>query len=207
MLDEQAFRLQFITHSNGRFDHVQGALMALEGGCRWIQLRMKGASDEDVKEAASAIMPACRRAGATFLLDDRVELAMRIGADGVHLGRGDMPIDEARRLMGPGYIIGGTANTIADLRLVCRSGADYAGVGPFRFTTTKERLAPTLGIEGYERLMKEIKGRLPIVAIGGITPQDIPAIMQTGVDGIAISGAILGAEDPMEETKKIINII
>ncbi len=201
-------QIQFITHSNDRYGYVDGARMALEGGCKWIQLRMKGASDEEVEEAAAQIQPLCREHEAVFLLDDRVELAKKLKADGVHLGKNDMPVSEARALLGEEFIIGGTANTFEDIERLASQGADYIGCGPFRFTTTKEKLAPVLGLEGYRRIVAQMEEHgtgLPIVAIGGITFDDIPSIMQTGVDGIAISGAILNADNPVEEMKRMLN--
>lgn len=200
-------QIQFITHANDRYGYVAGARMALEGGCRWIQLRMKGATDEEVVEAAAQIQPLCKQHDAVFVLDDRVHLVEPTKADGVHLGRNDMPIAEARATLGEQLIIGGTANTIDDIERIAREGADYIGCGPFRFTTTKERLAPTLGLDGYRRLVGEMEARgitLPIVAIGGITLADVPAIIETGVDGIALSGAVLNAQDPVEEMRKFI---
>ncbi len=200
-------QIQFITHFNDRYGYVDGARMALEGGCRWIQLRMKGASDDEVAEAAAQIQPLCREHEAIFLLDDRVELAKSLKADGVHLGKNDMPISEARRVLGEEFIIGGTANTFDDIERLSSQGADYIGCGPFRFTTTKEKLAPVLGLEGYRRIVAQIEAKginLPIVAIGGITCEDIPALMQTGIDGIAISGAVLNAADPVAEMKRMI---
>ena len=201
-------QIQFITHRNDRYGYVDGARMALEGGCKWIQLRMKGASDEEVAEAAAQIQPLCREHEAVFLLDDRVELAKRLKADGVHLGKNDMPVSEARALLGEEFIIGGTANTFEDIQRLASQGADYIGCGPFRFTTTKEKLAPVLGLEGYRRIVEQMEEQgtdLPIVAIGGITFDDIPAIMQTGVDGIAVSGAILNSDNPVEEMKRMLN--
>ncbi len=200
-------QIQFITHFNDRYGYVDGARMALEGGCRWIQLRMKGASDDEVAEAAAQIQPLCREHEAIFLLDDRVELAKSLKADGVHLGKNDMPISEARRVLGEEFIIGGTANTFDDIERLSSQCADYIGCGPFRFTTTKEKLAPVLGLEGYRRIVAQIEAKginLPIVAIGGITCEDIPALMQTGIDGIAISGAVLNAADPVAEMKRMI---
>ena len=200
-------QIQFITHRNDRYGYVDGARMALEGGCKWIQLRMKGASDDEVAEAAAQIQPLCREHEAIFLLDDRVELAKSLNADGVHLGKNDMPVSEARQVLGEEFIIGGTANTFEDIQRLASQGADYIGCGPFRFTTTKEKLAPVLGLEGYRRIVEQMGANgvnLPIVAIGGITFDDIPAIMQTGVDGIAVSGAILNADNPVEEMKRML---
>ena len=146
---------------------------------------------------------------AILILDDHVELAKKLEVDGVHLGKKDMPIGEARQMLGEAFIIGGTANTFEDVKLHHAAGADYLGIGPFRFTTTKKNLSPVLGLEGYTSIlaqMNEAGIRIPVVAIGGIVAEDIPAIMETGVNGIALSGAILQAPDPVEETKRILNI-
>ena len=184
--------------------------MALEGGCRWIQLRMKDASDDEVRKAAAEIQPMCKAHDAIFLLDDRVELAKELKADGVHLGKNDMPVDEARRVLGEEFIIGGTANTFEDIERLARQGADYIGCGPFRFTTTKKNLAPVIGIEGYRDIIEKMKAAgidLPVVAIGGITADDIDDILATGVRGIAVSGTVLRAENPVAMMKQIIQQI
>lgn len=202
--------LQYISHFTQQISYAEGIRMALEGGCRWIQLRMKDAPAEEIIACAEEVLPLCRRHGAKFLLDDHVELVRQLGADGVHLGKNDMPVDEARKILGPDIIIGGTANTIEDIIRLHKQGADYIGCGPFRFTTTKKNLSPILGLDGYKGIvlkMKELGIDLPIVAIGGITVEDIPAVMGTGVSGIALSGAILGASDPVEMTARIIETI
>lgn len=202
--------LQYISHFTPQISYAEGIKMALEGGCRWIQLRMKDAPAEEIIACAEEVLPLCRRHGAKFLLDDHVELVRQLGADGVHLGKNDMPVDEARKILGPDIIIGGTANTIEDIIRLHKQGADYIGCGPFRFTTTKKNLSPILGLDGYKSIvlkMKELGITLPIVAIGGITVEDIPAVMGTGVSGIALSGAILGAPDPVEMTARIIETI
>lgn len=200
--------IQFITHSNERYDHVEGAKLALQGGCRWVQLRMKDAMEIDFLRAAKKIRRLCDEYHATFILDDHVEWVGLTGADGVHLGKNDMPVDEARKMLGRNRIIGGTANTFEDVERLSRQGADYIGCGPFRFTTTKKNLSPVLGLEGYRSITAQMKAhdiQLPIVAIGGILHQDIPAIMQTGVTGIAVSGAVLNAENPVEEMRLFIS--
>lgn len=202
--------LQYISHFTPQISYAEGIRMALEGGCRWIQLRMKDAPAEEIIACAEEVIPLCRHHGAKFLLDDHVELVRQLGADGVHLGKNDMPVDEARKILGPDIIIGGTANTIEDIIRLHKQGADYIGCGPFRFTTTKKNLSPILGLDGYKSIvlkMKELGIDLPIVAIGGITVEDIPAVMGTGVSGIALSGAILGAPDPVEMTARIIETI
>ena len=199
--------VQFITHYTERYSHLDSVRIALEGGCRWIQLRMKEASPKDILPIAKEAMSLCRKYDATFIIDDFVELAKQIGADGVHLGKNDMPIAEARKILGKDFIIGGTANTFEDVQMLYKAGANYIGCGPFRFTTTKKNLSPILGLEGYQQiisLMKEHKISLPLVAIGGITKEDIPSLMQTGISGIALSGSILRSENPIEEMKEII---
>ena len=199
--------VQFITHYTERYTYLDSVRIALEGGCRWIQLRMKEASPKDILPIAKEAMSLCRKYDATFIIDDFVELAKQIGADGVHLGKNDMPIAEARKILGKDFIIGGTANTFEDVQMLYKAGANYIGCGPFRFTTTKKNLSPILGLEGYQQiisLMREYKISLPLVAIGGITKEDIPSLMQTGISGIALSGSILRSENPIEEMKEII---
>lgn len=207
---ESHFRLQFISHYTDTLSYLDGIRMALQGGCRWVQLRMKDAADEDVMPVAREAQRMCRETGAAFVIDDRVEMVKALHADGVHLGKNDMPISEARRILGDTYIIGGTANTLGDVRRHYADGADYVGCGPFRFTTTKKRLSPILGASGYRSIisgMQEAGIGIPVVAIGGITPEDIPEIMATGVKGIAVSGSILRADDPAAMTRMILDDI
>lgn len=201
--------IQFISHSNERCSYLDGIRLALEGGCKWVQLRMKDAPDEQVAQLGVQARELCERYGAKLILDDRVELVAKTGADGVHLGKNDMPIAQAREILGPGKIIGGTANTFEDIVAHWKSGADYIGCGPFRFTTTKKNLSPILGLEGYRDIVARMKDAgitLPLVAIGGITAEDISAILETGVDGIAVSGTVLRAEDPAAEMAKLIEL-
>ena len=203
-------QIQFITHENSRFSYADGAEMALKGGCRWIQLRMKEASDAEFIAVAEKIAPICREYGATFILDDRVHLVNICRANGVHLGRNDMPVADARNLLGEKMIIGSTANTIDDIERLWRDGADYIGCGPYRFTTTKKNLSPILGLNGYLHITNEMKQRgiqLPIVAIGGITAADIEPLLATGIDGIAVSGAILNALSPIDEMAEFIKLL
>ena len=200
--------IQFITHQNDCIGYAEGAKMALEGGCKWIQLRMKDATDDEVRSVAAEIQPLCKQNEAIFLLDDRVELARELHADGVHLGKNDMPVDEARRVLGEEFIIGGTANTFEDIERLASQGADYIGCGPFRFTTTKKNLAPVLGLEGYRDIIEKMRRAgidIPVVAIGGITAADIDDILATGVKGIAVSGSVLTAENPVAMMRTLIN--
>ena len=202
--------LQFISHYTERYSYLDSIRLALEGGCRWVQLRMKDATDDEVRPIAIAAQQMCREAGATFIIDDRVELVRELHADGVHLGKNDMPIREARNILGPDFVIGGTANTFDDVKLHYESSADYIGCGPFRFTTTKQKLAPVLGLDGYRSIVSQMRAaniNIPIVAIGGITEDDIPAILATGITGIALSGTVLRAENPVQKMNELLNII
>ena len=201
--------VQFITHFTGQYTYEDSVRIALVGGCRWIQLRMKDAADEHLYSIALRTQKLCQEYGATFIIDDHVELVKLIHADGVHLGKLDMPIREARKILGSGFIIGGTANTFEDVLAHYEAGADYIGCGPFRYTTTKSNLSPILGMEGYRQIisrMKEAHIDIPLVAIGGITKEDIPSLLETGITGIALSGSILRADHPIKEMREIITI-
>lgn len=202
--------LQFITHTTERYGYVEGAIAALNGGCKWIQLRMKEADPDEIRKAVDKLKPLCQENGAILLLDDHVELTSQLDIDGVHLGKNDMPPAEARALIGEKYIIGGTANTFDDIKNLVAQGVDYIGLGPFRYTETKQNLSAIIGIEGYKNMISQCHAAgitTPIVAIGGIEPDDIPAIMKAGLSGIALSGAILRSDNPTETTREIITTL
>lgn len=205
------YKLQFITHHNERYSYIDSARMALEGGCRWIQLRMKDTNEEDMEHTAIVVQKMCRDYGATFIIDDNVALAKRIGADGVHIGKNDMPVAEARKMLGEGYIIGATVNTFDDIVNTLHTATpDYFGCGPFRHTTTKRNLAPILGYEGYRKVISKMRERnieIPLIAIGGIAKGDIPLLLECGVKGIALSGSILNSKNPIKEMTDIVNTI
>lgn len=216
----QNIHLQFITHYTEKCSYIDSAKIALDGGCRWIQLRMKDVSETILEYHALIIQEMCKEYGATFIIDDNVFLAKKINADGVHLGKNDMPITEARGILGDDFIIGATVNTFEDILKITNSLSstansqrpmvNYFGCGPFRFTHTKQKLSPILGIEGYKEIVKkklEHNIEIPIVAIGGIANADIPHILETGIDGIALSSSILRAENPIEEMKNIVSTI
>lgn len=204
-------RLQFITHYNERYSYEDSAKIALDGGCRWVQLRIKDAEEEFLEQMALRVQSMCREYGATFIIDDNVLLAKKIGADGVHLGKNDMPVAQARQILGEKFIIGGTVNSFEDILYHLKNGTpDYFGCGPFRFTSTKKNLAPVLGLEGYRDIvlkMREKDVEIPLVAIGGITKEDIPQLLECGVSGIALSGSIINAENPVREMADVIEIL
>lgn len=205
----EIFPLQFISHQNERFSYEEGCLKALEGGCRWIQLRMKEAQEDEIAHVAEHLIPVIKEYDGVLIIDDHVELCRKINANGVHIGKNDMPPAEARNLLNEQFIIGGTCNTYEDI-LKIHSFVDYIGCGPFRYTTTKKNLAPVLGIDGYREIIWNCRSNdinTPIVAIGGITESDILDILNAGPNGIALSGEILNAEDPVSKTRKLTSLL
>jgi thiamine-phosphate pyrophosphorylase len=190
--------LYFLTMDDAPIEPVRQVEAACQAGIRWIQLRMKFASDAEVATVAREAMKVCLKWGCLLIINDRVGVACEVAAHGVHLGKQDMAVSEARRILGPGRIIGGTANTLEDIREHWRQGANYIGLGPYRFTTTKKNLSPTLGLEGYRRILSQMRSEdisLPVVAIGGIGAGDAGPLLSAGVSGIAFSGMLVHAED------------
>ncbi|MEE1204333.1 MAG: thiamine phosphate synthase [Bacteroidales bacterium] len=206
------YRLQFITHYSKDYSYIDSVHIALEGGCRWVQLRMKDSDEILFEKTAIVVQQMCKKYGANFIIDDNVALAKKIEADGVHLGKNDMPITEARKLLGEGFIIGSTVNSFEDILYILKSGItpDYFGCGPFRYTSTKKNIAPILGYEGYLNInhkMFDNNIQIPLIAIGGIRKKDIPQLLKSGVSGIALSSSILNASNPINEMQEIVNMI
>ena len=200
-------RLYFVTNGD---EPVEQVAIACAAGIRWIQLRMKEASDAEVLAAALAAKPMCERYGCMLLVNDRVEVAVAAGVQGVHLGQLDMTVGEARRRLGEGKIIGGTANTMAQLREHWRQGADYIGLGPYRYTTTKKNLSAVLGLEGYRAILSGLRAEgvaIPVVAIGGIGAADVALLLEAGLYGVAFSGMLVHADDPAALVRSLRNEI
>ncbi len=186
-------KLQYISQGKTVQEQTGNIRSALDAGCRWVQLRFKNAGDGELVDLAFQAKQMCSDYRATFILNDRVDIAKRIDADGVHLGLLDTSITEARSILGENKIIGGTANTLTDVLKRIDEKCDYIGLGPFRFTSTKEKLSPVLGLDGIALIMKAAlsgEKQVPVYAVGGITHADVAAIRRTGVFGIAVSGAI-----------------
>ena len=186
--------LQYITTS------AELAEKACMGGVDWIQLRLKNISYEDYRTEALKVQEVCNKYNATLIINDNVALALDINADGVHVGKEDpLTPEHIEALLAGGYIIGCTANTIEDFVHLSAKPVDYIGLGPFRFTTTKNNLSPILGTEGYKRIFDALREKQiiapPVIAIGGVTRSDVPALMATEIHGIAVSGAITNAKD------------
>ena len=186
-------KLQYISQGKTVQEQTENIQSALDAGCRWIQLRFKNAEKNELQALATQVKELCAVYRATFILNDHVDIAKMVDADGVHLGLSDTSIAAARSILGENKIIGGTANTISDVQMRISEKCDYIGLGPFRFTSTKEKLSPVLGLDGIALIMKEVLSgviQIPIYAIGGITPDDVAVIMETGVFGVAVSGVI-----------------
>lgn len=204
-----ALKIQYITDFK-KGTTICGQIEAVcRGGMRWVQLRMKEAGNETILKEGQLAAEICRRYNALFIINDNVNIARQLNADGVHLGKEDMNPVEARRILGPGKIIGATCNTWEDVLERAAQKVDYIGLGPFTFTTTKKKLSPVLGMEGYRNIcskMREAGINIPVFAIGGITETDIPLLMQTGIQGIALSGLIKNSPDITEKTKEVIRL-
>lgn len=197
-------RLLYISQQTPGASHAENIRAACEAGCRWIQLRVKSG---DVSAMAFEAKQVCDEFGAMLSINDHPTVARTVDAYGLHVGLQDMTVQEARKIVGNKCWLGGTANTIHHARMHADAGADYIGAGPFRFTTTKEKLSPILGLDGYKQLMKNIGNNLPVLAIGGILLEDIPAIMNTGVFGIAVSGLITHAPDKKAVVEQIMQLL
>lgn len=198
-------KLQFITIAHPTLSHSEQAIRAIRSGCRWVQLRMKETDNETIIAEAKRILPVAQANNAVLIINDRADIALKCGAHGVHLGKTDMTVAEARKLLGEKMIIGATANTLDDIRALALQQPDYIGLGPFRFTTTKKNLSPIIGLEGYKSILSEMKSlniQIPVVAIGGIVADDVTDILSTGVHGIALAGAIVANEKIEENTKQ-----
>lgn len=186
-------KLQYISQGATSEDQLNHIQQALEAGCKWIQLRFKSAETDELTALAAQIKKMCIDYNSIFIVNDHVHIAKAVDADGVHLGLMDGDIHNAIEIMGNGKIIGGTANTIEHVLQRVKEGCSYIGLGPLHFTATKEKLSPILGFQGYKTIMDELAKRqiqIPVYAIGGIMLDDLTALMQTGVYGVAVSGTI-----------------
>lgn len=192
-------RLHVLTDE--RVDVLAQVDAALRGGADGIQVRLERGTDRDRLALTCEIVRACRAAGVTCLVNDRVDLCLAAGADGVHLGAHDLPVAVARRLLGPDLLIGGTAREPQTGRRLVAEGADYLGVGPVHATTTKSGLPAPLGPAGVAAVVEAVD--VPVVAISGVTPERVPALVQAGVHGVAVVGAVSRAVDPTAATRAL----
>jgi len=187
-------KLHYITQDHPEYSHEDLVVRACNANIKWIQLRIKNRPENELFSIAQKCNDICKQHHVTFIINDHVAIAKELDLDGVHLGLNDMPVHLAREILGKEKLIGGTANTLEDIRLHESRGADYVGVGPFRFTKTKENLSPVLGLNGYKKLVTQ-SAQLPIIAIGGITQNDIQSILNVGVHGVALASEITFAKN------------
>lgn len=202
-------RLHYITQDTP-VSHAQLAKEACQAGIKWIQLRVKDKPDEEWKSIAIETKKVCDSFGVMLIINDNVHIAKEIGATGVHLGKTDMSVTEAREILGDKFIIGATANTFEDIKGLTKEMPDYIGLGPFRFTPTKKNLSPILGLEGYKKIARQCllhNIAIPIIAIGGITDADVTELIDTGVYGLAVSSYITNAKNKKEIVKKLIKAL
>lgn len=188
-----------------RLTHLQLAGLAIAGGADTIQLRQKAGSTRELIETARQIQTLCTKAGVAFIVNDRVDVAIAAGADGVHLGQDDFPVPLARKLLGESAIIGGSAGSLEEAYRCLAEGADYIGFGPVYETTSKDDAGPAAGLELLNLIAKEIP--LPIVAIGGITLDNMADVMKAGAHGIAVISAVCCQDDPEEATRCLCRLL
>ncbi len=203
-------KLQFITQESEQYTHLQQVEFACKGGIEWVQLRVKDKPYEEWLDIAKETKKICDKYDVTLIINDNVTIAREVYAHGVHLGQEDMHSDDARKILGNNFIVGVTANTFEQVKNHSDNGADYIGLGPFRFTKTKLNLSPVIGLEGYKLIMEKCRKEnidVPIFAIGGIKSDDFADILNTGIYGIAISSLIVNSENIIDTTKNIVDDI
>ncbi len=193
-------RLHVITDTTvqDRCSHAELALLAVRGGADTIQYRSKCGDVRRMIAEAADVRDVCRAANVLFVVNDRLDVCLAIGADGVHLGREDMPLAAARRVLGARFVVGGTVRNAAQLAEAARDGADYVGLGPVFTTMTKDVGHAPLGLEGVAAVAQG--AAIPVVAIAGIGPADVVPLLRAGAFGVAVIGAVAGAADPTAAT-------
>ena len=190
----------------GGFDAaVSLAQRVLDAGVTTIQLRAPQWKKRDWLRLSQQLLPLCRDAGVPYLINDHIDIAQACDADGVHLGQGDLPLHVARRLLGPGKILGLSVSTSRHLQGDDCVLADYLGIGPVFPTGTKQDADPAIGLEQFRSWMTQTQ--LPVVAIGGIGQQETTDVIRAGADGIAVVSAICAAPDPAHATRTLGQLI
>jgi thiamine-phosphate pyrophosphorylase len=186
-----------------RFSHEDLTRLGIAGGADTIQLREKAGSTRSMIEVAKSMLVVCRQAGVPLIVNDRIDVALAADADGVHLGQTDFPIPLARELLGKNKLIGGSAATLEEARICLAEGADYIGFGPVYVTGSKADAGPVSGPAGLKQVDETIP--VPIIAIGGITAENLPQVMKAGAYGIAVISAVCCEIDPEGATKALRN--
>jgi thiamine-phosphate diphosphorylase len=205
-------KFQYLTQDISKFTHQELIENACKNSIRWIQLRVKNKSTVEYLQIAKDARKITHKFKTVLIINDQVDIAKEVDADGVHLGKNDMLPEIARKILGHQKIIGATANTFEDILKLQKQDINYIGLGPYQFTTTKQNLSQILGLQGYQNIIKkckESKINIPIIAIGGIEAKDVKSLLDTGIYGIAVSAAIHHNQNIVENIKtfeKIINL-
>jgi len=200
-------KLQYISQGNTFQEQELCIRKVLDNGIKWVQVRWKNAPENELINLCEISKQLCSEYQSVCIINDHVQIAKEIDADGVHLGLNDSAIEEARLILGENKIIGGTANTLSDVIQRIKESCDYIGLGPLRFTTTKEKLSPVLGFEGYQNIIDGLREKsidVPrIFAIGSVTLEDILLLKEIGIYGVAVSGLITKQPTIINELKKV----
>jgi len=200
-------KLQYISQGNTIQEQEFHIRKALDNGIKWVQVRWKNAPENELINLCELSKQLCSEYQSVCIINDHVQIAKEIDADGVHLGLNDSAVGEARQILGENKIIGGTANTLSDVIQRINESCDYIGLGPLRFTTTKEKLSPVLGFEGYRKIIDGLSEQsidIPkIFAIGSVTLEDILPLQEIGIYGVSVSGLITKQPTIIKELKKV----
>ena len=186
-------KVQYISQGTTAIQQLKHIKAVLDLGYQWVQLRFKHQKEKELASLAEEVKQLCDSYQSVLIINDHPLVARQVDADGVHLGLTDMAVADALAILAPGKIIGGTANTLEHVQQRVAEGCHYIGLGPYRFTATKEKLSPILGLEGYQEIMTgltEVEKATPVYAIGGIQQEDIEALVDAGIYGIAASGLL-----------------
>lgn len=203
-------KLHYITKDIENVSHSYLAGQVCKGGADWIQLRVKNKPEAEWEKISTETKNICEKYNARLIINDNVNIAKKIEAYGVHLGKNDMQPIDARKYLGKNFIIGATANTYEDIARLINSDIDYIGLGPFRFTSTKDNISPVIGLDGYKNILEKCRKNninIPIIAIGGITVDDVKLLLNTGVYGIAVSSAINLSQNRALKTKEFLGVL
>ena len=204
MLDLTLYVITDRKLSLGR-SNIEIVTKALEGGARVIQLREKGISDREFYLEGLKIKPLVRSYGRVFLVNDRVDMALALDADGIHLGQDDLPPAVARSMLGKGKIIGVSARTVEEAKIAAREGADYLAVSGVFPTETKKDVGEALGVEGVSKIREAVD--LPLVGIGGIKSHNAAEVIRAGADGVAVVTAVTMAPDIVATCRELLEVI
>ncbi|TXE07932.1 thiamine phosphate synthase [Gelidibacter salicanalis] len=199
-------KLQYISQGDSLKEHLDNITNACRSGADWVQLRLKNLEYETLLKTAEKAREITNQYQARFILNDHYKIAKTVKADGVHLGKTDACPMVVREHLYSWQFVGGTANTSQDCKEIIDKKVDYIGLGPFRFTKTKTNLSPVLGLDGYINVLQSLRIEIPMIAIGGITLNDVPEIIKTGVYGIAVSQEITQDFNQIKSFQKLLGI-